>query len=348
MRESCMYGSVRGALSNGRPYRDRREFIILLGGAAVAWSRATMAQQTTRRIGVLMAIAESDAEGQARLQSFRTRMRELGWTDGDNIRLDYRWAAGVADRFRTAAAELVGLKPDVILAETTPAVAALQRETQTIPIVFVRINDPIGSGFVQSLARPGGNLTGFTNFEFSMGGKWLELLKEIAPSVTRVALVFNPITAPYADSYVRVLEPVAPSHGMVLISMPVQSAAEMESAIGAFAREPSGGLLLLPDLFLVVHRDRVAALAAQHRLAAVYNNEFYARSGGLLSYGDDVLDMYRSSASYVDRILRGAKPTDLPVQAPTKFKLVINLKTAKALGLDLPPSLLARADEVIE
>src|SRR5262245_20297135 len=322
----------------------RRNFIAVLGAAA-GWPLAARAQQPggVRRIGLLMGIAESDGDSQAWVQTFRARLREHGWTDGDNLRIDYRWAAGVPERFQTAAAELVALKPDVILADTTPAVAALKRETRTNPLVFVRVNDPIGSGFVQSLARPGGNITGFTTYEFSMGGKWLELLKEIAPSVTRVAPLFNPVTAPYASSYLRTLEPVAPSLGMLVNNMTVQSTAEMDRAVGAFAREPNGGLLILPDNFPLVHRDRVVALAAQHRLPAVYFHEIFARSGGLLSYGYDVFDMWRSAASYIDRILRGARPPDLPVQAPTKFNLIVNLKAAKALAIEVPPTLLTRA-----
>ena len=327
----------------------RRKFITLFGGAAT-WPIAARAQQpgAMRRIGLLMGTAESDPDAQAWMQAFRARLREHHWTDGDNLRIDYRWAAGVAGRFQTAAAELVALKPDVILADTTPGVAALKRETRTIPLVFVRVNDPIGSGFVQSLARPGANITGFTNYEFSMGGKWLELLKEIAPSVTRVALPFNPVTAPYASAYLPTLEPAAHAHGLVLRNMTVQSTGEMERAIGAFASEPNGGLVPLPDGFLQVHRDRLVRLAAQHRLPVVYFHEIFVRSGGLLAYGYDPSWMFRSAASYVDRILRGAQPPDLPVQAPTKWNLIVNLKAAQALGIEVPAALLARADEVIE
>ena len=327
---------------------QRREFITLLGGAAAAWPLPARAQQAVRRIGVLMPYAESDPDGQNRLQPFRTRLRELGWTDGGNVRIDYRWAAGVVDRFRTAAAELVVLKPDVILADATPSVAALQRETRTIPIVFVGVNDPIGSGFVQSLARPGGDITGFTNYEFSMGGKWLGLLKEMAPSLARVAVIFNPTTAPYADSYLRALEAAAPLLGVAVNAMPVHGTAEIDRAIGAFAREPNGGLLTLPDIFLVTHRDRILVLAAQHRLPMITTNEVYVRDGGLMSYALKVSDMFQGAASYVDRILRGTKPADLPVQFPTKFALIINLKTARALGLTVPNTLLVSADEVIE
>src|SRR5262245_10611874 len=325
----------------------RREFITLLGGAAATWPMAALAQQG-RRIGVLMARAESDPPQQAYLQAFRIRFQELGWTDGDNVRIDYRWTAGVLERFRTAAMELVALKPDVILADATPSVVALRGETQTIPIIFVNVNDPIGSGFVASLARPGGPITRFTNFEFSLGGKWLSLLKEIAPNLKRVALLYNPMTAPYFRLYLRAIETAAPLHGVEPVPMPVQEPAEIDRAVRAFAREPNGGLLLLPDSFLTVHRDRVMTLAEQYSLPAVGDAQSYARSGSLISYGFDNAAAFRGAASYVDRILRGAKPSDLPVQAPTIFRLYINLKTARALGLNVPATLLAIADEVIE
>ena len=331
----------------GAPMR-RREFITLLSGVAAAWPRGARAQQAVRRIGVLMPYAESDPDAQNRLQPIRTRLRELGWTDGDNVRIDYRWVAAVVDRFRTAAAELVDLKPDVILADSTPSVAALQRETRIIPIVFVGVSDPVAQGFVASLARPGGNITGFTNFEFSLSGKWLGLLKEIAPSLTRVAVVFNPTTAPYADSYLRPLEAAAPLLGVAVNAMPVHDTAEIDRAVGAFAREPNGGLFPLPDIFLSTHRDRILALAGQHRLPMVTFNEVWVRDGGLMSYATKVSDMFQGAASYVDRILRGTKPADLPVQGPTKFVLIINLKTARALGLTVPNALLVSADVVIE
>jgi putative tryptophan/tyrosine transport system substrate-binding protein len=329
---------------------QRRSFLTLLGGAAAAWPVAAGAQQSgrMRRIGVLMARAESDPIYQAQIQSFRARLQQLGWTDGDNLRFDYRWTAGVADRFRTAAAELVALKPDVILADATPSVAALRRETQTIPIVFVWVTDPVAQGFVVSLAQPGGHVTGFTNNEFSMGGKWLGLLKDAAPTITRIALMFNPTTAPYASSFLQVIEAAAPSRGMVSTRMPVQSAAEIEGSIAAFAREPNGSLLMLSDSFLTVHRDRILALSAGHRLPTINDALSWTKSGGLIAYGADGLDMHRGAASYVDRILRGAKPSDLPVQAPTKFVLSVNLKTAKAMGLSISESFLLAADEVIE
>ena len=327
----------------------RRKFIVGLGSAA-ALPLAAVAQQRPRirRIGVLMARAESDPFYQAYLQIFRTRLQQLGWTDGDNLRIDYRWTVGIADRFRSAAAELVALKPDVLLADATPSVAALRRETQIIPIVFATVTDPVAQGFVASLAQPGNQITGFTNNEFSMGGKWLSLLKDAAPTIRRVALMFNPTTAPYADSFSQVIEAAVPSYGLVSIRMPIQSAGEIESGVAAFAHEPNGALLLLSDSFLMVHRDRLVALAMQHRLPTIYDGQQWSRSGGLISYGADASEMYRGAASYVDRILRGAKPNDLPVQAPTKFILSINLKTAKALGLAVSDAFLLAADEVIE
>jgi putative ABC transport system substrate-binding protein len=325
----------------------RRAFITLLGNA-VAWPIAARAQQPMRRIGVLMANAESDPDAQGHIQSFRTRMGNLGWRDGDNVRIDYRWAASVADRFRTAAAELVVLGPDVIVADSSASAFALQRETRSIPIVFTRVTDPVAQGLIVSLARPGGNLTGFTGYEFEIGGKWLGLLKEIAPRVTRVAAIFNPITAPASNSYLRLLQAAAPVHGFELLTMPVHDIAEIDRGIGSFARDLGGGLLVLPDPFLVTHRDRVVALCGQHRLPAIYSTEQSARGGGLLSYGYDVHAIYRATADYVDRILKGTKPADLPVQQPIKYVLVINLKTARALGLNVPATLVAQADEVIQ
>jgi putative ABC transport system substrate-binding protein len=326
----------------------RREFITLLGGAAAAWPLAAGAQQAARRIGVLMAWAESDPGDQVRVQAFRARLRQLGWIDGGNVRVDYRWTAGVLDRFRTAAEELVALKPDVILADTTPSVVALLRETRTIPIVFVAVTDPVAQGLVTSLARPGGNLTGFTNHEFSMGGKWLGLLKDVAPNITRVGVIYNPTTAPYAESFVRVIEAAAPSLGVVPIRLPLADPAAIDRAIGEFASEPNGGVLQLPDGFLGVHRDRLIALTAQHHLPAISNDSAWTKRGGLISYAVFVADMYRGAAGYVDRILKGEKVSNLPVQAPTKFELIVNLKTAKALGLKISESFLLLADEVIE
>jgi putative ABC transport system substrate-binding protein len=328
----------------------RREFIGLLVGVAAALPLAARAQQSgpPRRIGVLLARAESDPVFQARFQAFRTRLQQLGWTDGDNLRIDYRWAAGIADRFPTVAAELVSLKPAVILADATPSVAALKRETQTIPIVFVNVTDPVAQGFVASLAHPGGNLTGFAQDEFSLGGKWLGLLKDAAPRVTRVGLMYNPTTAPFADAFARVIEAAAPSFGVTTVRMLVQSAAAIEDALRTFAREANGGLMPLADSFLYVHRDRIAALATEHRLPTISNTVSWARDGGLIAYGADSDDVYRGAASYVDRILRGAQASELPVQEPTKYHLSVNLKTAKAIGLKIPEPFLLAADEVIE
>jgi putative tryptophan/tyrosine transport system substrate-binding protein len=327
----------------------RREFITLLGGAA-AWPLMARAQQTerVRRIGILHPLAASDPEGQLRDSILRQRLEELGWRDGYNVRIDYRWASGDTVRIRALAAELVSLKPDAILGASTPVVAALRAETSTIPIVFVQVIDPVAAGFVTSLARPGGNLTGITNFEFSVGGKWLETLKEILPQLARVAVLYNPKTAPYAPSLLRSIEAAALSFAMEAIDTPVRDSAETERAIDAFAQKPNSGLLVLPDASTLLDRDLIIARSAQHRLPAVYPFRYFAVNGGLVSYGTDAADTHRQAVSYVDRILRGTKPEELPVQAPNKFELVINLKTAKALGLEVPPTLLARADEVIE
>jgi putative tryptophan/tyrosine transport system substrate-binding protein len=329
----------------------RRQFITLLGGAA-AWPLVARAQQPTermRRIGVLMAIAESDPEGQARVRAFRQALNDLGWTDGKNVRIDIRWAAGDADRFRAHAAELVGLGPDVIVANSNIALTAAQRETATIPIVFFIGVDPIDSGFVSNLARPGGNITGFTTFEPEMGGKWLELLKEIAPRVARVAVILNPATAaPHTASYFKAIGPAARAVALEAVATPVHDVAELERAVAAFSREPGGGLVVMPDSFTAAHRNEIISLAVNHRVPAVYPFRFFATNGGLLSYGVSLVDLFQRSASYVDRVLNGTKAGDLPVQQPTKFELAINLKTAKALGLEVPATLLARADEVIE
>lgn len=323
----------------------RREFIGVMGGASVAWPLTVRAQQAgkVRRIGLLMTMAETEPEAQARLTSFRAGLQQSGWTEGQNIRIDYRFAAGDPDRLRSAAAELVRLAPEVILANGTAILSALKQETRSIPIVFVLVPDPVGDGFVDSLARPGGNLTGLTNFEFPMGGKWVELLKEIAPRLSQFALVFNPETAPYARKF---LESVAPGAEATLV--PVRSDAEIGRAAETVAGKSNSGLIILPDLFTSGHRELIIAQAARYSLPAIYPFRFFAANGGLLSYGVDTLDLFRRSASFVDRILKGDRPSDLPVQAPTKFELIVNLKTAKALGLAVPPSLLARADEVIE
>jgi putative tryptophan/tyrosine transport system substrate-binding protein len=326
----------------------RRDFITLLGGAT-AWPFAARAQQgeRMRRIGVLMAFAENDPDAQANITAFQHALQKLGWTDSGNVHIDYRWGAGDPERIRAYAVELVGLKPDVILAVTALVLQPLRQETRSIPIVFTQIGDPVGSGLVASLPHPGGNITGFTPAEFSMQGKKLEMLKEMAPQITRVAVLFNPEQIPQAGM-LRAVEAVAPTVGVQLTAAAVRDAAEIERAIEQFAREPSGGLIVLPSGLTIVHRGLVIALAARYRLPAIYQYRQFVTDGGLISYGNDLADQYQQAASYVDRILRGEKPGDLPVQQPTKFELVINLKTAKALSLDVPPTLLARADEVIE
>jgi len=294
-------------------------------------------------------LAESDSEAQAPVAALHQTLAELGWVDGRNLRIDHRWAAGDPRRLPALAKELLGLQPDVVIGHTTPSVIALRKETDTIPIVFVQISDPIGTGFITNLARPGGNITGFTNFESSMGGKWVEMLKEIAPGVARVALMFNPETAPYVTRYYQgPFEAAAPLFGVQPSVNPVHNDLEVESAITALGRKPGGGLIVMPDGFNIVHRERIIALAARHKLPVIYPYRYAVTEGGLLSYGTDVTDLFRRAASYVDRILRGTKAAELPVQAPVKFELVINLKTAKALGLTVPLTLQARADEVIE
>ena len=298
---------------------------------------------------MLTGFAENDPEGRAQLSGFTRGFQELGWTEGRNVRMDARWPAGSVDRMRMFAKELVSLQPDVILAQTTPVVAALQRETRTIPIVFVTVADPVGQGFVESLPRPGGNVTGFIFTEGAMGGKWLELLKEIAPDVKRAAIMFNPDTAPGGGLYfLSSFEAAARSLKVEPITAAVHSDAEIETAITSLGREPGGGLVVIADIFLLVHRAPIILGAARNNLPAVYQVRAFPRDGGLLSYGADAVDIFRRSASYVDLILRGAKPADLPVQVPIKFEMVINLKTAKSLGLEIPAALLARADELIE
>jgi putative tryptophan/tyrosine transport system substrate-binding protein len=329
---------------------QRREFIAGLGSAA-AWPVVARAQQPERmrRIGVLTVDEENDPETKAALSAFTRGLAELGWTDDRNLRMDVRWAGGNVDRMGMFAKELVDLQPDVILANATPPTAALQRETRTIPIVFVYVSDPIGSGFVASLARPGGNITGFTNHEPSMGGKWLQLLTEIAPGVKRAAIIFNPDIAPYVRSYyLPSFEAAARSLKVQPIVAPVYSDAEIETAIISLGRQPESVLVMAPDPFTFARRAPIILLAARNNVPAVYPYSFCVREGGLLSYGADVGDIFRRAAPYVDRILRGAKPADLPVQAPIKFQMAINLKTAKALGLTVPQSILLRADEVIE
>ena len=327
----------------------RREVITLLGGAAAAWPLAARAQQTerVRRIGILLPGAADDAEYQARVGAFLQALALLGWTIGRNVRIDTRWATTNAAEIRRHAAELVALAPDVILAHASPTLGPLLQATRTVPIVFAVVADPVGAGFVDSLARPGGNATGFTPFEYSLSGKWLELLKQIAPGVTRVAVLRDP-TIPTGIGQFGVIQSVAPSLGVEVSPVNMRDAGEIERAIAAFARSDSGGLILTGSALAEFHRDLIVTLAARHKLPAVYFNRFFVGAGGLISYGADLIDQYRSAAGYVDRILKGEKPADLPVQAPTKYELVINLKTAKALGIDIPPTLLARADEVIE
>jgi putative ABC transport system substrate-binding protein len=327
----------------------RREFITLLGGV-VAWPLAARAQQPDRmrRIGVLMGFAESDREGQAFVAAFREGLQKLGWAEGRNIRIDYRWTGLDTELVQRFAKELVALKPDLILTQSTPATAELLRQTRTIPIVFALVADPIGSGFVASFPQPGGNITGFVTMEPTMASKWLELLKEIAPRVARVAMLFNPATAPYAEYWLNPFKAAAASVAVQAIVAPVHDTSELESVVAAQAHEPNGGLIVMPDTFTTGHRSEITSLAARYRLPAVYPYRVFAEFGGLLSYGDDLTDNFRRAASYTDRILKGEKPSELPVQAPAKFELVINLKTAKALGLDVPLQLQQRADEVIE
>ena len=326
----------------------RRGFITVLGGAVVAWPLAARAQQERmRRIAFLHSLAENDPEAQARIAAFRQTLETLGWTEHRNVQIEHRFSAGDFVRMRAYTAELVNSAPDLIVATSTPVLAALKQATRSIPIVFSVVNDPVGQGFVASMARPGGNITGFTFVDFPLIGKWLEMLKEIAPGVRRIILVFNPQTAPYYPVFLRELG-AAPSLAADVSATPVRDEAEIEAAITGFAQNPGGGLIIPGEPFINTHRRLIMALAERHRLPAIYGFRHYVREGALMSYGPDTLDIYRRSASYVDRILKGEKPADLPVQAPTKFELVINLKTAKALGLTVPMALQARADEVIE
>jgi ABC-type uncharacterized transport system substrate-binding protein len=326
----------------------RRKFLATLGGAAVAWPLAAQAQQPERmrRIGVLSGLAADNQDNKLRLAAFQQRLQQLGWTDGHNVRIDYRFVAGNLENYRKYAAELVALAPDVILAPGA-SLAPLLEATRTVPIVFVTVIDPVGAGFVASLARPGGNATGFTNYEYSMSGKWLELLKEIAPRVTRAAVLRDPAVTAGIGQFGAV-QIVAPSLGVELSPVDVRDAHEIERAVTAFARGLNGGLIVTASASGVAHRELITTLAARHKLPAVFSARFYVASGGLISYAPDSIDPYRRAAGYVDRILKGEKPADLPVQAPTKYELVINLKTAKALGLEVPATLIARADEVIE
>ena len=327
----------------------RREFITLLGGGAAVWPLAALAQQgeRMRRIGVLMPLAADDTEGQARLAAFLQGLAQLGWTDGRNVRIDTRWSGGNADDTRRHATELAALAPDVILANGSAATGPLLQATRSVPIVFTLTPDPVGAGFVDSLAQPGGNATGFTSYEYGLSGKWPELLKQIAPSVTRVAVLRDPAITAGIGQF-GAIQAVAPSLGVVASPVNVRDAGEIERAITAFARSANGGLIVTGSSLAVVHRNLIVTLAARHKLPAIYYERFFVAAGGLVSYGPNLVDQFRRAASYVDRILKGEKPADLPVQAPVKYELVINLKTAKALGLDLPPMVLARADTVIE
>jgi putative ABC transport system substrate-binding protein len=326
----------------------RREFITLLGGAAAAWPLAAHAQQPeqARRIGVLIPLAADDPEGKVRLAAFLQELQQLGWADGRNVRIDTRWAGAKADDIRKHAAELAALAPDVILAHGTSTVRPLLQATRTVPIVFVNVIDPVGAALVDSLARPGGNATGFIQFEYGISGKWLELLKEIAPGVRRVAVLRDAATS--GTGQFGALQSVAPSMGVELRPVNVGEASEIERTITSFARSPNGGLIQTGSSLAAAHRQLIVTLAARYKLPAVYSTRFFVKAGGLISYGPDFVDQYRRAAGYVDRILKGEKPADLPVQAPTKYELVINQKTAKALGITVPPALLTRADEVIE
>jgi putative tryptophan/tyrosine transport system substrate-binding protein len=332
-------------------YIRRREFISTLGGVAAAWPLTSHAQQPNRvrRIGVLMSYAESDSDAQAWYGAFREELQKLGWMEGHNTQIDTRWAIpDDAESMRRFAKELVALQPDLLLSSTTPTTSALLQQTRTVPIVFAIVADPIGSGFVANFARPGSNVTGFIFTEPTMAGKWLELLKEIAPRITRVAMLFNPTSATYADYWLKPFKAAAPSFAVEAIAAPVRDRSELETVIAAQARAPNGSLIAMPDSFTDTHRVEITSLAVRYRLPAVYPFRFFAEVGGLLSYGVDRTDNFRRAATYVDRILKGEKPAELPVQAPIKFELVINLKTARAIGLDVPLRLQQLADEIIE
>jgi ABC-type uncharacterized transport system substrate-binding protein len=328
----------------------RRQFIAALGGAVAAWPSMLRAQHLDRprQVGVLMNVVPDDPSGDADVAAFRQGLDDLGWSDGRNIHVQLRWPGGDLERVRTLAKDLVELKPDVLVARSTPTTLALRKETDAIPIVFVNVSEPIESGLAQTLARPGGNVTGFTNFESSIGGKWLQLLKEVDPRISRVAIIYNPQTAPFARLFLRSIESAAPMLSLQAIDMQVQTAADIESALATFSLTPGGSMVAIPDSFTGEHRHLMIALAARHRLPAVYAIGSATRSGGLMAYAVDSRDAMRRAAGYVDRILKGANPAELPVQQPAQFALSVNLKTAKALGLEFPPSLVATADEVIE
>ncbi len=328
----------------------RRDFMTLVGGAAATWPLPASAQsEGMRRIGVLMGIAERDPAQRSLVSAFTQALKDLGWQDGRNVQIDYRWGAGDAEKIQIFARLFVDQRPDLIVGHTTPVVAALKTQTSTIPIVFLQVSDPVGSHFVESLARPGGNITGFTNLEASMGTKLVELLKEIAPQTRSVGLMFNPQTAPDGGSYfLKPLEAAATLLKVKMIVAPVHNPAEIEVVMTSLSHEPAAGLIVMPDIFSLTHRQEIIALAAQFRLPAIYAYRLFPASGGLISYGTDLVDVFRRAASYVDRILKGEKPADLPVQMPVKYELVINLKTAKAFDLDIPMMVQQRADEVIE
>ena len=327
----------------------RREFITLIGGAAAAWPLAARAQQPAqmKRVGIVLPFAASYPDGQAQIAAFQQALAGFGWTEGANMRTEIRWSGSNADDIRKNALELIALAPDVILADGSPSVAALLQATRAVPIVFALVVDPVGSGYVKSLARPGGNVTGFMQFEYSLSGKWLGLLKELAPGVTRAA-VLRDAASPGGIGQFAVIQAAAPSLGVDVSPVNVREASEIENGVAEFARSSNGGLIVTASASSVVHRELIIALAAKHKLPAVYFQHQFATEGGLISYGSDPVEQYRRAAAYVDRVLKGEKPVDLPVQAPTTYQLAINLKTAKALGLDVPPTLLARADEVIE
>jgi putative tryptophan/tyrosine transport system substrate-binding protein len=328
----------------------RREFITLLVGSAAMWPVAVRAQQgeRMRRIGVLMGYAQGDREGEAFVAAFRERLQKLGWMEGRNIQIDARWGAGSKELTENFARELVASKPDLILSHSTVTTAVILKQTLTIPVVFANVTDPIGSGFVASFPHPGGNATGFVNMEDSMSGKWLELLKEVAPRVRKVAFLFNPNTAPYFQYYLDALKVAAPSFGIEPVAAPVNDASELEPLIVALARETNSGMIVMTDNFTTTHRVAITSLTARNGVPTIYPYRFFTDLGGLISYGSDIPDNFRRAAGYADRILKGANPNELPVQAPTKFELVVNLRTAKALGIEVPLSLQQRADEVIE
>jgi putative ABC transport system substrate-binding protein len=327
----------------------RREFIMVLGGATASWPLGARAQQPEpmRRVGVLMQTAEGDAESKIQVAEFLRELHELGWVVGRNVKLDTRWAGGESDRIRKYAAELVALAPDAVLASGGTVVGALQQASRKVPIVFVNVTDPIGRGYVASMAEPGGNATGFTSFEFGIGGKWLELLKQIAPGVTRVAVLRDPVITA-GMGYLAAVHALAPSFGVEVSPVDVRVKSDIERAVAAFARTPNGGLIVTPDPAAIAHRELIIALASQYRLPAIYPFRYFAAEGGLISYGPNAIEQFRRAASYADRILKGEKPGNLPVQAPTKFELAISLKTAKALDIAVPQTLVSRADELIE